>query len=1084
MRPLRFSTSSIFGALLLAILLASPLSAQVINEIRIDQPGGDNDEYFELFGPSGTSLNGLTYITIGDGSGSGTVEAVVDLTGFSIPASGFFVVAESTFSLAPANFTASLNFENGDNVTHLLVSGFSGASGDDLDTNDDGTLDVTPWTSIVDCVALLEETAVPPTMTEFTYCATTVGPDVTFVPAHVFRFPDGTGSFEIGEFDPAGGDDTPGAANMGTPPEDCGNGVDDDMDGLTDCADDDCSCDAACVAGPANDDCTAATAVGEGTFSFSNVGATDDGPITCAGNLLKDVWFLFTAPCDGPTLFTTCGTASVDFNPQMAIYDATGGCPTMDNWLACDAGSCMGSGEPEILLNVVAGQTYYVQLGGFDGTRGTADLTITCPPDDCHLAPNPNFSESYSGETAFTSSPAASIEFSPVAFDFVAVSGVGTVTDVDVQVETTHPFVGDLIVDIFSPANTSVRVHGGMNAGGGGDMNVRFDDESSNMYDSVSMSDGLTQQPLEPLSLFDGEVADGTWGLTVQDEFLMTGDPARGTLDTWSVIFPAADAIPDNNPSGIDSQVTFGQTDGINDLDVNIEVTHGATADLVVTLDSPSGTSVTLHNQSAGVDIVGRYDDAAGVNDGFGTLIPDGPGTLGDFDNELVQGSWNLNVADLAPGTTGELVGWNISVCPNPCGPLTIDSGSFDCAAGTVTVNWTNGDAYASIDILRDGVVIASGLPGTDASYTDTAPLAGFHEYGVRGNCSGGGIGFDDLFINFAPYGGENHIVLQLEGFVDFGDVGLVDSGAAIEAALSANGITSVRRVSVSPEDYPCLVDPAVQAIWVAAGTFPTNYLISTAEGDVLAAASAAGIAVYLESADHWGFAHDPSNLDSIDGVNDVIHSDDVFDGDDTFMAMDGLDSGIGVDLSGLADVAYMQDSALAFGDETDQLLVAATDPGVMAAGAIWQLDDALGAPYLTGIFSDTVTGGDLIVQSWEFGGFGGDQGALMGEYLDALGLTGPPPGPQFDRGDCNADGSFNIADAVFLLGQLFSGGPAGPCQDSCDSNDDGGVNIADAVYKLGTLFSGGPDPAAPFGVCGLDPSMDMVDCLSFPTCP
>jgi hypothetical protein len=79
---------------------------------------------------------------IGDGSGgSGTVEAIVSLDGKVIGANGFFLAAESSFSLGTANLTTSLNFENSENVTHLLVSNFTGANGDDLDTDDDGLLD-------------------------------------------------------------------------------------------------------------------------------------------------------------------------------------------------------------------------------------------------------------------------------------------------------------------------------------------------------------------------------------------------------------------------------------------------------------------------------------------------------------------------------------------------------------------------------------------------------------------------------------------------------------------------------------------------------------------------------------------------------------------------------------------------------------------------------------------------------------------------------------------------------------------------------------------------------------------------------
>ena len=72
-----------------------------INEIRIDQPSSDHDEYVELVGPEGTDLNGFTYIVIGDGSGgSGSVEAIINLTGV-IGDTGKYLVAESTFSLEP-----------------------------------------------------------------------------------------------------------------------------------------------------------------------------------------------------------------------------------------------------------------------------------------------------------------------------------------------------------------------------------------------------------------------------------------------------------------------------------------------------------------------------------------------------------------------------------------------------------------------------------------------------------------------------------------------------------------------------------------------------------------------------------------------------------------------------------------------------------------------------------------------------------------------------------------------------------------------------------------------------------------------
>ena len=99
---------------------------------------------------------------------------------------------------------------------------------------------------------------------------------------------------------------------------------------------------------------------------------------------------------------------------------------------------------------------------------------------------------------------------------------------------------------------------------------------------------------------------------------------------------------------------------------------------------------------------------------------------------------------------------------------------------------------------------------------------------------------------------------------------------------------------------------------------------------------------------------------------------------------------------------------------------------------------------------------------------------------------SGPGPEPEFDRGDCNNDGSFNIADMIFLLGGLFSGGDPGTCDDACDTNDDGQRNIADAIAGLDALFGGGGlGLPSPFGVCGLDPTdSDPFDCFENAGCP
>lgn len=149
-----------------------------ISEIRIDQPGRDADQFVELTGTPGTSLNGLTYIAIGDEvlskvpSPQGRVQVVISLDGHSIGASGTFVIARPTFSLGTPDLAAPFVFKKISSSTHMLVSGFTGYQGQDLDLLDSGTLSPTPWASVVDSIALQRRTT-----GAGIYSATRIGPD-------------------------------------------------------------------------------------------------------------------------------------------------------------------------------------------------------------------------------------------------------------------------------------------------------------------------------------------------------------------------------------------------------------------------------------------------------------------------------------------------------------------------------------------------------------------------------------------------------------------------------------------------------------------------------------------------------------------------------------------------------------------------------------------------------------------------------------------------------------------------------------------------------------------------------------------
>lgn len=214
--------------LALCLTTGSAQAQTVINEVRTDNSGTDTDEYFELKGTAGATLVGLHYIVIGDGSTAprcGVIESVTDLgtlTPNAIQADGFFAACKSaapTLTGYDVTNVTSFNFENTDNVTHMLVSGFTGTLNQDLDTNDDGVFDITPWTLIVDSIGLLgplpiDCSGVTTTTSEAVYGPTTIGPDGTFNPTHVYRCTD-SNAWALGQFPlPPSGIDTPGAANL------------------------------------------------------------------------------------------------------------------------------------------------------------------------------------------------------------------------------------------------------------------------------------------------------------------------------------------------------------------------------------------------------------------------------------------------------------------------------------------------------------------------------------------------------------------------------------------------------------------------------------------------------------------------------------------------------------------------------------------------------------------------------------------------------------------------------------------------------------------------------------------------------
>ncbi|HZN68882.1 MAG TPA: proprotein convertase P-domain-containing protein [Tepidisphaeraceae bacterium] len=124
-----------------------------------------------------------------------------------------------------------------------------------------------------------------------------------------------------------------------------------------------------------------------------------------------------------------------------------------------------------------------------------------------------------------------------VAVSDLVVSGLGgTVSDVNVTLNITHPYVSDLAVYLISPTGTRVRLL--QDVGGAGDnfTNTTLDDEASQSINLGAAPFTGRYRPQQSLSLVDGQTIDGTWRLEVRDLFT----DFAGTLDSWSLTFATA----------------------------------------------------------------------------------------------------------------------------------------------------------------------------------------------------------------------------------------------------------------------------------------------------------------------------------------------------------------------------------------------------------------------------------------------------------------------------------------------------------------------------------------------------------------
>lgn len=126
---------------------------------------------------------------------------------------------------------------------------------------------------------------------------------------------------------------------------------------------------------PPNDDCAAATVIGNGSFAGDTSAATVDGEAGCGASVVgPDVWFRYVAPASGEVIFNTLGSS---FDTILSLHSACPGTP--DNQLECND-DAVGT-QSELSHALDAGEEVLVRIGGFAGDYGTLLLNVDRPAE-------------------------------------------------------------------------------------------------------------------------------------------------------------------------------------------------------------------------------------------------------------------------------------------------------------------------------------------------------------------------------------------------------------------------------------------------------------------------------------------------------------------------------------------------------------------------------------------------------------------------------------------------------------------------------------------------------------------------------
>jgi subtilisin-like proprotein convertase family protein len=235
-----------------------------------------------------------------------------------------------------------------------------------------------------------------------------------------------------------------------------------------------------------------------------------------------------TAPSDGST--------GVALNPTLS-WVAQGNAKNYDVQVATDINfntiikSVNTTGTSYVLTGLNEATAYYWRVrplnpcvnGTYSATNVFATYKTTCTT------------------TTYADVPIAIPDNSTVgATSTINVSNNVTISDINIGVNITHMWIGDIKLSIKSPTNKTVQLIPSSNCAPP-NMSVIFNDDGTNaLCNSTAPGYSGTIKPSGRLSDFNGDNSQGTWTLFMEDQ----GPADTGSLTSWNVEICSVAAVP------------------------------------------------------------------------------------------------------------------------------------------------------------------------------------------------------------------------------------------------------------------------------------------------------------------------------------------------------------------------------------------------------------------------------------------------------------------------------------------------------------------------------------------------------------